>query len=61
VLGACVPVLNQMQQILADLLPPQSVRAPVKIAGETLYRVEIAFDGVVCVVAKSKFIEHSLS
>jgi hypothetical protein len=59
--GCCVPVLDQMQQILADLLPPQSVRALVKMAGEILYRVEIAFDGVVCVVAKSKFIDHSLS
>lgn len=58
-LGARVPVLYQMQQILADLLLPQSVRALVKITGETLYRVEIAIDGV-CVVAKSKFIEHSL-
>jgi hypothetical protein len=33
----------------------ESVRAPVEIAGETLHRVEIAQDGVVCVVAKSKF------
>jgi hypothetical protein len=59
--GCGVPVLDQMKQILADLLPPQPVRALVKMTGETLHRIEIAFDGVVCIVAKPKFIDHSLS
>jgi hypothetical protein len=59
--GGALPVLDQVKQILADLFRSHPVGTLAKVAGEALNCVQVAINGTVCVVAKSKFIDHSLS
>jgi hypothetical protein len=59
--GCALPVFDQVKQILPYLFRSHPVGTFAKVAGEALNGVEVAIDSIVCVVAKSKFIDHSLS